>query len=43
MVLFNSPAHARRAVRALLPLARRGELDVRVTRILEWRRRLRTR
>jgi beta-N-acetylhexosaminidase len=43
MVLFNSPAHARRAVRALLPLARRGELDNRVRRILEWRRRLRTR
>jgi beta-glucosidase-like glycosyl hydrolase len=38
MVLFTSPAHARRAVRALLPLARRGELDGRVTRILEWRR-----
>jgi hypothetical protein len=30
-------------VRALLPLARRGELDNRVRRILEWRRRLRTR
>src|SRR4051794_17618130 len=42
MVLFTSPAHARRAVRALLPLARRGELDRRVTRILEWRRHLRS-
>jgi beta-N-acetylhexosaminidase len=43
MVLFTSPAHARRAIRALLPLARRGELDGRVRRILEWRRRLHTR
>jgi beta-N-acetylhexosaminidase len=33
MLLFTSPAHARRAVRALLPLARRGELDVHVGRI----------
>jgi beta-N-acetylhexosaminidase len=41
LVLFTSPAHARRAVRALLPLARRGELDARVSRILEWRRHLR--
>jgi beta-N-acetylhexosaminidase len=41
MVLFTSPAHARRAVRALLPLARRGELDSRVNRILKWRRDLR--
>jgi beta-N-acetylhexosaminidase len=41
MVLFTSPAHARRAIRALLPLARRGELDSRVTRILKWRRDLR--
>src|SRR5207237_721403 len=34
MVLFSSPAFARRAVRALLPLARRGELDVHIGRIL---------
>ncbi len=38
MVLFTSPAHARRAIRALLPLARRGELDGRVARILKWGR-----
>jgi beta-N-acetylhexosaminidase len=43
MVLFTSPAHARRAVRALLPLARRGELDVHVKRILRFRRELRGR
>jgi len=34
LVLFTSPAHARRAVRALLPLARRGELDEHVARVL---------
>jgi beta-N-acetylhexosaminidase len=33
MLLFTSPAHARRAVQALLPLARRGELDAHVARI----------
>jgi beta-N-acetylhexosaminidase len=37
MVLFTSPAHARRAVRALLPLARRGQLDVHVARVLRFR------
>jgi len=37
MVLFASPAHARRAVRALLPLARRGELDSHVARVLRYR------
>jgi beta-glucosidase-like glycosyl hydrolase len=37
IVLFTSPAHARRAVRALLPLARRGELDERVRRVLRFR------
>jgi beta-N-acetylhexosaminidase len=41
MVLFTSPAHARRAVRALLPLARSGELDEHVERILELRRAVR--
>lgn len=41
MVLFTSPAHARRAIRSLLPLARRGELDVHVNRILRLRRELR--
>ena len=34
MVLFTSPAHARRAVAALVPLARRGELDAHVARVL---------
>jgi beta-N-acetylhexosaminidase len=34
MLLFTSPAHAERAVRALLPLARRGELDAHVMRVL---------
>jgi beta-glucosidase-like glycosyl hydrolase len=37
MLLFTSPAHAARAVRALLPLARRGELDEHVRRILRLR------
>jgi beta-N-acetylhexosaminidase len=38
MVLFTSPAHAQRAVRSLLPLARRGELDRHLVRILRLRR-----
>jgi beta-N-acetylhexosaminidase len=37
MVLFASPSFARRAVRALLPLARRGELDEHVERVLRFR------
>jgi beta-glucosidase-like glycosyl hydrolase len=37
MLLFTSPAHAERAVRALLPLARRGELDAHVLRVLRLR------
>jgi beta-N-acetylhexosaminidase len=41
MLLFTSPEHARRAIQALLPLARRGELDEHVARILELRHRLR--
>jgi beta-N-acetylhexosaminidase len=41
MVLFTSPAHARRAIRALLPLAQRGELDVHVARVLRYRAELR--
>lgn len=41
MLLFTSTAHARRAVRALVPLARRGELDRHVERILRLRARLR--
>jgi beta-N-acetylhexosaminidase len=40
MLLFTSPAHARRAIRALLPLARRGELDRHVQRIERLRARL---
>lgn len=42
MLLFTSPQHARRAIRALVPLARRGELDVHVSRVLAFRRRLRS-
>ena len=34
MLLFTSPAHAERAVQALRPLARRGELDEHVLRVL---------
>ncbi|HET7046112.1 MAG TPA: glycoside hydrolase family 3 N-terminal domain-containing protein [Gaiellaceae bacterium] len=37
MILFTSPAQARRAIRALVPLARRGELDRHVERILRLR------
>jgi beta-N-acetylhexosaminidase len=40
MLLFTSRAHARRAVAALLPLARRGELDLHVERILRFRAQL---
>jgi beta-N-acetylhexosaminidase len=39
MVLFTSARDARRAIRALVPLARRGELDVAVGRILRFRAR----
>ena len=41
LVLFTSPAHARRAIRALIPLARRGALDQHVARVLAFRRALR--
>ena len=41
LLLFDSPAHARRAIRALVPLARRGELDAHVARVLAFRRRFR--
>jgi beta-N-acetylhexosaminidase len=41
LLLFTDPAHARRAIRALLPLARRGELDRHVARILHLRARVR--
>jgi beta-N-acetylhexosaminidase len=43
MLLFTSPAHARRAVQALLPLARRGELDRHIERIESLRAAIRTR
>jgi len=39
LVLFTSPAHARRAIRALVPLARAGELDEHVRRVLAFRAR----
>ncbi|MDQ4029904.1 MAG: hypothetical protein M3168_02570, partial [Actinomycetota bacterium] len=38
LLLFSSPAHARRAIRDLVPLARAGELDEHVARVLELRR-----
>jgi beta-glucosidase-like glycosyl hydrolase len=38
LVMFASPAHARRAVKALMPLARAGELDEHVMRVLRWKR-----
>ncbi|HEY7207043.1 MAG TPA: glycoside hydrolase family 3 N-terminal domain-containing protein [Gaiellaceae bacterium] len=37
MVLFTSPAHAARAIRGLLPLARAGVLDDHVARVLALR------
>jgi beta-N-acetylhexosaminidase len=39
LLLFTHPAYARRAIRALIPLARRGELDAPVARILRFRAR----
>jgi beta-N-acetylhexosaminidase len=39
LLLFTHPDYARRAIRALLPLARRGELDVHVARVLRLRQR----
>jgi beta-glucosidase-like glycosyl hydrolase len=39
LLLFTSPGDARRAIRALVPLARRGELDAHVARVLAFRRR----
>jgi beta-N-acetylhexosaminidase len=41
LLLFTSSADARRAIAALLPLARRGELDDAVARVLRFRARLR--
>jgi beta-N-acetylhexosaminidase len=37
LLLFTSPAHARRAIEDLVPLARRGELDAAVARVLRFR------
>lgn len=37
LLLFTSPTDASRAIRALVPLARRGELDAHVARILRFR------
>jgi beta-N-acetylhexosaminidase len=37
LVLFTSPRHARRAIEALVPLARRGRLDEHVRRVLAFR------
>jgi beta-N-acetylhexosaminidase len=39
MVLFTSPASARAAIRRLIPLARRGELDAAAARVLRFRAR----
>jgi beta-glucosidase-like glycosyl hydrolase len=39
LLLFTHPAYARRAIRALIPLARRGELDAAVARILRFKAR----
>lgn len=40
LLLFTSSAHARRAIAALVPLARQGKLDVSVERVLRFRSRL---
>jgi beta-N-acetylhexosaminidase len=37
LLLYTSAASARRAIRALLPLARSGELDIHVRRVLRFR------
>jgi beta-N-acetylhexosaminidase len=37
LLLYTSPRHARRAIDALVPLARRGELDEKVVRVLRYR------
>jgi beta-N-acetylhexosaminidase len=39
LLLFTSPAHARRAIAALTPLAQAGELDSPVARVLRFRAR----
>jgi beta-N-acetylhexosaminidase len=39
MLLYTNSAHARRAIEALVPLARRGELDAAAARVLAFRAR----
>jgi beta-glucosidase-like glycosyl hydrolase len=39
LLLFTSPKHARAAIEKLLPLARSGELDAHVARVLRFRAR----
>jgi beta-N-acetylhexosaminidase len=39
LLLYTSPADAARAIRKLVPLARRGELDLHVARVLHFRAR----
>jgi beta-N-acetylhexosaminidase len=39
LLLFTNPGYAERAIRALLPLARAGELDEHVARVLRFKRR----
>jgi beta-N-acetylhexosaminidase len=41
LLLFTSPASARKAIKVLTPLARRGELDAHVARVLRFRDALR--
>jgi hypothetical protein len=41
LLLFTSGRDAARAIRVLVPLARRGELDDHVRRVLRFRARLR--
>jgi beta-N-acetylhexosaminidase len=41
LLLFTSPTFARRAIAALVPLARAGELDEHVARVLAWKHKLR--
>ncbi|HVM69188.1 MAG TPA: glycoside hydrolase family 3 N-terminal domain-containing protein [Gaiellaceae bacterium] len=40
MLLYTSAPHARAAIDALVPLARRGELDAKVVRVTAWKRSL---
>jgi beta-N-acetylhexosaminidase len=40
LLLYTNAGHARRAIEALVPLARRGELDEKVVKVLRYRRSL---